>query len=85
MDVLLPEITKNVSQRRRRQASQLQVHSNLDMMNGLQAKRVSGKAPPDYSRYGRTEHGKSDDESQHELRVKESNTRLSTIIEKPQQ
>jgi hypothetical protein len=55
------------------------------MMNGLQAKRVSGKAPPDYSRYGRAEHGKSDDESQHELRVKESNTRLSTIIEKPQQ
>ena len=80
MDVLLPEITKNVSHRRRRQASQLQVHSNLD---GLQVKRVSGKAPPDYSRYGRNEHGKSDDESQHELRVKESNTRLSTIIEKP--
>ena len=83
MDVLLPEITKNVSHRRRRQASQLQVHSNLDIMNGLQVKRVSGKAPPDYSRYGRNEHGKSDDESQHELRVKESNTRLSTIIEKP--
>ena len=84
MDVLLPEITKNVTQRRRRQASQLQVHSNMDMIAGLQAKRPSGKAPADYSRYGRVgEHGKSEDESQHELRVKESNTRLSTIIEKP--
>jgi hypothetical protein len=54
----------------------------MDMMGGMQAKRISGKSP-DYSRYGRFDQNRIDEESQHDLRVKDSSTKLSIIPEIP--